>query len=120
MQSVFAGSSAQSHRGVQIHAGKRQPNCDLALIVCDSTGEYDMQLKTTLDTLREMDFASPYLVVMNKSEGMDTSAFPYGSVVFQPKNLGIDALKRNSQTFSEDFLFCNCSCPIPRSANTEK
>ena len=53
-------------------------NCDLALIVCDATGEYDMQLKTTLDTLREMDFASPYLVVMNKSEGMDTSAFPYG------------------------------------------
>ena len=62
-------------------------NCDLALIVCDATGEYDMQLKTTLDTLREMDFASPYLVVMNKSEG--------------------EILKR----FSEDFLFCNLFVP---------
>lgn len=88
-------------------------NCDLALIVCDSTGEYDMQLKTTLDTLREMDFASPYLVVMNKSEGMDTSAFPYGSVAISAKeNLGIDALKREIlKRFSEDFLFCNLFVP---------
>lgn len=88
-------------------------NCDLALIVCDATGKYDMQLKTTLDTLREMDFASPYLVVMNKSEGMDTSAFPYGSVAISAKeNLGIDALKREIlKRFSEDFLFCNLFVP---------
>ena len=85
-------------------------NCDLALIVCDATGEYDMQLKTTLDTLREMDFASPYLVVMNKSEGMDTSAFPYGSV----------AITAKANVFRRIFSFAICSCPIPRSANTEK
>ena len=32
-------------------------NCDLALIVCDAAGEYETQLKTTLDTLGEMNFS---------------------------------------------------------------
>ena len=85
-------------------------NCDLALIVCDATGEYDMQIKTTLDTLGEMDFNSPYLVVMNKSENIqDKSIFPYDSVSISAKeNLGIDGLKREIlQKFREEFLFCN-------------
>ncbi len=84
-------------------------NCDLALIVCDATGEYDMQIKTTLDTLGEMDFTSPYLIVMNKSENIqDTSVFPYGSIAVSAKeNLGIDALKREIlHKFREEFLFC--------------
>ncbi len=84
-------------------------NCDLALIVCDATGEYDMQIKTTLDTLGEMDFNSPYLVVMNKSENVqDRSIFPYGSVAVSAKeNLGIDVLKREIlHKFREEFLFC--------------
>ncbi|MBP5242681.1 MAG: 50S ribosome-binding GTPase, partial [Clostridia bacterium] len=41
-------------------------HCDLALIVCDASADYDMQLKTTLDTLKDLEFNSPYLVVMNK------------------------------------------------------
>ncbi len=84
-------------------------NCDLALIVCDATGEYDMQLRTTLDTLRELEFSSPYFVVMNKSENItDTSAFPFESVAVSAKeNLGIDELKRKIlRTFREEFLFC--------------
>ena len=43
-------------------------HADLALIVCDATGEYDMQLQTTLQTLSDMGFSSPYLLVMNKTE----------------------------------------------------
>ena len=89
-------------------------NCDLALIVCDATGEYDMQIKTTLDTLSEMEFNSPYLVVMNKSEHIqDKSVLPYGSVAISAKeNLGIEALKREiSQKFKEEFLFFTLFIP---------
>lgn len=89
-------------------------NCDLALVVCDATGEYDMQIKTTLDTLGEMDFQSPYLIVMNKSETIqDKSVFPYGSVAISAKeNLGIEALKREIlQKFREEFLFCSLFIP---------
>ena len=89
-------------------------NCDLALIVCDAMGEYDMQIKTTLDTLSEMEFNSPYLVVMNKSEHIqDKSVLPYGSVAISAKeNLGIEALKREIlQKFKEEFLFFTLFIP---------
>jgi GTP-binding protein HflX len=71
-------------------------HCDLALIVCDATGEYDMQIQTTLQTLKEMQFQSPYMLVMNKSENLrDLSVLPYGSVAISAKErLGLDALKR--------------------------
>ncbi len=89
-------------------------NCDLALIVCDSTGEYDMQLNTTLKTLQELHFHLPYLVVMNKSETIiDTSVFPHGSIAISAKqNLGIDQLKREIlRKFREEFLFCKLFVP---------
>ena len=92
-------------------------NCDLALIVCDSTGEYDMQLQTTLDTLKEMDFNSPYLVVMNKSEGIsDLSILPYGSIPISAKEkLGIDSLKRAIlDEFRKEYLFCTLLIPYAR------
>lgn len=89
-------------------------NCDLALIVCDAAGEYDMQLKTTLQTLEEMGFDSPYLVVMNKSENvLNQAAFPFGSIPISAKeNLGIDALKRAIlEKFREDLIFCELFVP---------
>ncbi len=89
-------------------------NCDLALIVCDSTGEYDMQLNTTLETLKRLEFNSPYLVVMNKSEAVaDKSVLPYGSVAISAKeNLGIDDLKKEIlRKFREEFLFCRLFVP---------
>ncbi len=89
-------------------------HCDLALIVCDATGEYDMQMQTTLNTLKEMNFASPYLSVMNKSESVkDKSVLPYGSIAISAKeNLGIDELKRAIlQKFREEFHFCKLFVP---------
>ncbi len=88
--------------------------CDLALIVCDATGEYDMQMQTTLDTLKEMEFSSPYLLVMNKSERIaDLSVLPYGSVAISAKeNLGIDRLREEiMQKFRHEFLFCKLFIP---------
>ena len=92
-------------------------HCDLALIVCDATGEYDMQMQTTLDTLKELNFNAPYLLVMNKSEGLvDHSVLPYGSIAISAKEqLGIDALKRAIlQKFQEELLFCSLFIPYER------
>lgn len=93
-------------------------HCDLALIVCDATGEYDMQMQTTLQTLREMDFSSPYLLVMNKSENVtDFSVFPRESVMISAKeHLGIEALKREIlKFFKNEFLFCELFVPYEKS-----
>lgn len=89
-------------------------HCDLALIVCDATGEYDMQMQTTLSTLREMNFSAPYLLVMNKSENVaDKSVLPYESIAISAKeNLGIENLKRRIlRCFKNEFLFCSLFVP---------
>lgn len=92
-------------------------NADLALIVCDATGEYDMQLQTTLQTLSDMGFSSPYLVVMNKTEEItDKSVLPFESIpVSATENLGIDHLKRAIlRRFSNDYLFCELFVPYAK------
>ena len=92
-------------------------NCDLALIVCDAMGEYDMQLQVTLQTLQELDFHSPYLVVMNKSEHIeDLSVLPYGSIAISAKeNIGIASLKHEIlQKFREEYRFCQVFVPYAK------
>ena len=89
-------------------------HCDLALVVCDAMGEYDMQMQTTLQTLREMNFQSPYLLVMNKSENItDHSVLPYGSIAISAKEqVGISALKQAIlREFKNDYLFCKLFVP---------
>ena len=84
-------------------------HCDLALIVCDAMGEYDMQMQTTLSTLQDMDFNAPYLLVMNKSEQVqDKSLLPYGSIAISAKeNIGIESLKKEIlRAFKNEYLFC--------------
>ena len=70
-------------------------NCDLALIVCDATDDYEMQLKTTLSTLEELQYNNPYLIVMNKSENLEHfDGYPAGSIfISAKKSIGIDGLK---------------------------
>lgn len=89
-------------------------NCDLALIVCDATGEYDMQMQTTLKTLEEMNFQAPYLLLMNKSESISNhSVLPYGSIAISAKeNVGISALQQAIlREFRKDYLFCKLFIP---------
>ena len=93
--------------------------CDLALIVCDATGNYDMQLATTLKTLEDMHFSSHYLIVMNKSERVtDTSLLPYGSIPVSAKeNMGLDALKKEIlRRFQAEFIFCELYVPYEKTA----
>lgn len=95
-------------------------HCDLAVIVCDGNGEYQMQLETTLQTLRDLKFDAPYIVAINKCEEIqDFSAFPQGSVPISAKeNKGIERLKREIfHFFANDFLFRTLTVPyhaLPR------
>ena len=70
-------------------------HCDLALIVCDAGGDFEMQLETTLSTLNGMKFSSPYLVVMNKCDAVsDPRHFPKDAVCISAKyGRGLDFLK---------------------------
>lgn len=91
--------------------------CDLALIVCDASGEFDMQMRTTLDTLQEMGFNAPYLVVMNKSEKLsELSILPYNSIAISAKeNVGISKLKQEIlKEFSKDYRLCQLSIPYTK------
>lgn len=95
-------------------------HCDLALVVCDASADYEMQLKTTLDTLQSLDFHSPYLVVMNKCDLVsDTNGFPHDSVQISVKNKsGIDNLKKRIfQTFSDEYRFVTLFIPYEKSAD---
>ena len=92
-------------------------HCDLALVVCDATGEYEMQRETTLQTLEELHFNSPYILVMNKTEELaDETALPYGSVAISAKTgKGIERLKREIlKRFSSDFYFCELFIPYAK------
>ena len=89
-------------------------HCDLALVVCDATGEYSAQLETTLQTLKELEFSAPYLVVMNKCENVqDYSQFPAQSIRISAKeNIGIAALKQKIlEHFRGEFYFCSLYVP---------
>ena len=92
-------------------------HCDLALIVCDAGGDYQMQLDTTLETLRGMQFSSPYLVVMNKCDSAPSDArFPKECVCISAKyGHGLDFLKQNIfQALMERFVVTQLFVPYAR------
>ena len=89
-------------------------HCDLALIVCDGTGDFQMQLETTLKTLEELKFSAPHLVIVNKTEEMqDDSLFPYGSISISAKTgKGIPNLKAEIlKSFSSEIFYCELFVP---------
>lgn len=92
-------------------------NCDLALIVCDAQGEYEMQLKTTIETLSQLNCEIPYLVVMNKSENLQSfEGYPPDCVFISAKeNLGIEGLKcKILNFFKDDFVFTKLYVPYDK------
>ena len=93
-------------------------HCDLALIVCDASADYEMQLKTTQETLQDMDFSAPTLLVFNKCENLDVSSLPIDCIPVSAKeNIGIDKLKKEIlRCFSNDYLFCQLFIPYERTA----
>lgn len=92
-------------------------NCDLALIVADAQGDYNLQIETTLNTLNELGFNKPYLKVLNKCENTtDFSEFDKDFIFISAKeNLGIKALKRKiKESFSEKLIDCQLFIPYEK------
>lgn len=94
-------------------------NCDLALIVCDATGDYDMQFKTTMQVLGELGFDRPYIKVLNKCDGIeDTTPFSDFVCISAKYGDGLDGLENAVyERFSE--IFKDCSLVIPYSEISE-
>ena len=98
--------------------------CDLALIVCDASGDYEMQMNTTLETLSSLGFSSPYLLVMNKCDlsGIDENCLPPESICISAKTgYGIEALKKKiNDNFAADFLYADLLIPYADFSNYSK
>ena len=88
--------------------------CDLALIVCNAAGEYEMEKQTTLQTLRGMGFTAPYLVVYNQCDRVaDPDCIPHDGVAISAKyKLGLDELRAKIyEMLQENFVRCCLSIP---------
>jgi GTP-binding protein HflX len=82
-------------------------NCDLALFVADCTDDYDMQFKTTFDTLNELGFNKKYLKILNKCDEIkDSSCLPSDCICISAKEkIGIDYLKeRIVKSFADRLI----------------
>ena len=93
--------------------------CDLALIVCDAGGDHQMQLDTTLATLRDLGFDAPYLVVMNKCDLAAADAhFSQDAVCISAKyGHGFDILKRKIfEALENRFVHAQLFVPYARAA----
>lgn len=91
--------------------------CDLALIVCDASDDYEMQLKTTLQTLQDLKSTVPYLIVMNKSDCLTSfDGFPAESIfISAKKKLGLDGLKKAVlRHFQEKYADVDLFIPYAR------
>ncbi len=89
-------------------------NCDLALIVCDAAAEYEMQLKTTTETLKDMGFSAPYLVVMNKCDEIaSVASLPRDAVCISARTgAGLEELKdRILDCVRDRFVFTTLAVP---------
>ena len=92
-------------------------NCDLALIVCDAAGEYEMQLSTTLETLRDMNFSSPYLVVMNKCDLNPEINVKDAVHISAKENKGLTELKEKIlECFKDEFYRTELFIPYEKSS----
>lgn len=80
-------------------------DADLVLIVCDARGDWETQLKTTEETLREIGAKSPKLVVFNKCDGLsDFSAYPKDAAFISAlRGIGLESLMKKIDAFFADF-----------------
>ena len=71
-------------------------HCDLALVVCDASGAYETQYRTTMQTLEELGFSAPILLVMNKIDKLaDGAGLPRDAVCISAKTgAGLDTLRK--------------------------
>ena len=87
--------------------------CDLALIVCDATGDYDMQFETTLDTLEELGFDRPFIKILNKCDNIEDLTPFHDFICISAKNgTGIETLAEAVTKHFKD-AYTDCVLHIP-------
>lgn len=85
-------------------------SCDLAVFVADASGDYEMQFKTTAQTLDELGFDKKILKVLNKCDMVENfDALPSDCVYISAKDgTGIANLKEQiKKSFEEKFKRLN-------------
>ena len=88
--------------------------CDLALVVCNAAGEYELEKNTTLRTLQDMGFSAPYLIVYNQCDNLSyLSAIPHDGVAVSAKyGIGLDTLRAKIfEMLQEHFVRCRLAVP---------
>ena len=88
--------------------------CDLALIVCNGAGNYELEKQTTLQTLRGMGFSAPYLIVYNQCDKRTELAdLPHDGIAISAKyGIGLDTLRAKIMEILQDrFIRCTLSVP---------
>ena len=88
--------------------------CDLALIVCNGAGNYELEKQTTLETLQGMGFAAPYLIVYNQCDRRtDLIDLPHDGIAISAKyGIGLDTLRAKIMEMLQDrFIRCTLSVP---------
>ena len=86
--------------------------CDLALIVCNGAGNYELEKQTTLQTLRGMGFSAPYLIVYNQCDKRTELAdLPHDGIAISAKyGIGLDSLRAKIMEVMQDrFIRCTLS-----------
>lgn len=91
--------------------------CDLALIVCNGAGNYELEKQTTLQTLRGMGFSAPYLIVYNQCDKRTELAdLPHDGIAISAKyGIGLDSLRAKIMEVMQDrFIRCTLSVPYKK------
>ena len=91
--------------------------CDLALIVCNGAGNYELEKQTTLETLQGMGFAAPYLIVYNQCDRRtDLIDLPHDGIAISAKyGIGLDTLRAKIMEILQDrFIRCTLSVPYDK------
>lgn len=91
--------------------------CDLALIVCNGAGNYELEKQTTLETLQGMGFAAPYLIVYNQCDRRtDLIDLPHDGIAISAKyGIGLDTLRAKIMEILQDrFIRCTLSIPYKK------
>lgn len=91
-------------------------NCDLALIVSAANDDYQMQYKTTIDTLSELGFNKPYLKVLNKCDSIDVdNIYQTDCIMISAKTgYGIDTLKNKIREQFDTLVNCRLIIPYDK------
>ena len=91
--------------------------CDLALIVCNGAGNYELEKQTTLQTLRGMGFSAPYLIVYNQCDKRaELADLPHDGIAISAKyGIGLDSLRAKIMEVMQDrFIRCTLSVPYKK------